>query len=139
MRLSERRTAVLYTFTPSDARSRRPSLICVPLDPAMPHPYLTRRAEIIGFIAVVLVIAAGCAFYFRLPVVGVAALLAAAVAFGLAVYSQIQFGPRISEVRRTAPWPPNSVLGWFGVFMFVLAIIGIGFVVFWHVLHAHKI
>src|SRR5262249_20152830 len=105
----------------------------------MPHPYLTRHAEIIGFVAVILLISAGCAFYLRLPVVAAAALLAGAVAFGLAVYSQIRFGPPISKVPRTGPLPPNSFRGWFGLFMFVLAIIGMGLVVFWRVLHGHKI
>jgi hypothetical protein len=105
----------------------------------MPHPYLTRRAEIIGFVAVMLLIGASCAFYFRLHVVALAALLAGAVAFAFAIYSQIRFGPRISEVPRTAPWPPNSLRGWFGVFMFVLAIIGMGLVVLWRVLHGYTI
>jgi len=105
----------------------------------MPHPYLSRRAEIIGFVAVLLLIGAGCAFYFRLLVTALAALLAGAVAFVFAVYCQIRFGPRFSEVPRAAPWPPNSLRGWFGVFMFLLAIIGMGLVVLWHVLRGYKI
>ena len=49
------------------------------------------------------------------------------------------YRPRISDVPKTAPWPPTSFQGWFGVFMFVLAVIGMALVVLWSLLHGHKI
>jgi hypothetical protein len=105
----------------------------------MAHPYLTRRAQIIGFFSILLVFATAWGVVVRSPVVAVFAGVGAAVLLALAIYSQIRFGPRISEVPRRAPWPPNSFHGWFGVFMFVLAIIGMILIVLWRVLHGYKI
>jgi hypothetical protein len=123
----------------STARSRQRSLSLFPLDLTMPHPYLTRRTEIIGFVAVVAMIGASCAFYFHLYVLAFAAILVGAAALAFAVYSQIRFGPRLNEVPRTAPWPPNSFRGWFGVFMFVVVGIAMVLLVAWRVLHGFKI
>src|SRR4029453_6454782 len=89
----------------------------------MPHPYLTRRAEIFGFFAILLLIGTTLAVALGLTVIVVSAAAAAAVLLALAIFNQIRFDPRISEVPTTAPWPPNSFRGWFGVFMFVVAII----------------
>jgi len=105
----------------------------------MAHPYLTRRAQIIGFFGILLVFGAASAVVLRSPVVAVSAGTGAAVLLALAIYSQIRFGPRISEVPRSAPWPPNSFHGWLGVFMFVLAIMGMILIVLWRVLHGYKI
>jgi hypothetical protein len=105
----------------------------------MAHPYLTRRAQIIGFFSILLVFGTAWAVFLRSPVVAVSAAAGAAVLLALAIYSQIRFGPRIGEVPKSAPWPPNSFYGWFGVFMFVLAIIGMVLVVLWSLLHGYKI
>ena len=105
----------------------------------MAHPYLTRRAQIIGFFGILLVFGTAWAVVLRSLVVAVTAGAGAAVLLALAVYSQIRFGPRISEVPRSAPWPPNSFHGWFGVFMFVLAAIGMALVALWSLLHGYKI
>jgi hypothetical protein len=102
----------------------------------MAHPYLTRRAQIIGFFSILLVFGTAWAVFLRLPVLAVSAAAGAAVLLALA---QIRFGPRISEVPKSAPWPPNSFYGWFGVFMFILAIIGMVLVVLWSLLHGYKI
>jgi hypothetical protein len=105
----------------------------------MAHPYLTRRAQIIGFFGIMLVFGTAWAVVLRSPVLAVCAAAGATVLLALAIYSQIRFGPRISEVPRSAPWPPNFFHGWFGVFMFVLAIIGMILIVLWRVLHGYKI
>ena len=105
----------------------------------MAHPYLTRRAQIIGFFSILLVFATAWGVVVRSPVIAVFAGVGVAVLLALAIYSQIRFGPRISEVPKSVPWPPNSFHGWFGVFMFILAIIGMVFVVLWSLLHGYKI
>ena len=105
----------------------------------MAHPYLTRRAQIIGFFAILVVFGTTCAVFLRSPIVAISAAAGAAVLLALAAYYQIRIGPRISQIPRTAPWPPNSFRGWFGVFMFVLAIVGMALIVLWSVLHGHKI
>jgi hypothetical protein len=105
----------------------------------MPHPYLTRRAQITGFLAILLVFGTGWAVVASSPVIAVSAAAGAAVLLAFAIYTQIRFGPRISEVPRAAPWPPNSFQGWFGVFMFAVAIIGMVLVVLWWVLHGYEI
>jgi hypothetical protein len=105
----------------------------------MVHPYLTRRAQIMGFFGILLVFGMAWAIFLRSPVVAVSAAAGAVVLLALAIYSQIRFGPRISEGPRSAPWPPNSFRGRFGVFMFVLAIVGMILIVFLRILHGYKI
>jgi hypothetical protein len=46
-------------------------------------------------------------------VIAVSAAAAAAVLLALAISSQIRFGPRISEVPKTAPSPPAAKLSAF--------------------------
>jgi hypothetical protein len=53
----------------------------------------------------------------RSPAFAISGAAAAAVLLALAVYCQIRFGPYISEVPKTVPWPPNSFQGWFGLFI----------------------
>ena len=105
----------------------------------MSHPYLTRRAEIAGFFAILLLVGTVCAVVLGSRVVAVSAGVAAAVLLAVVIYHQIRFGPRISEVQRTVPWPPNSFRGRFGVFLFIFAVIGMLVVVLWQVLRGYKI
>jgi hypothetical protein len=100
----------------------------------MAHPYVTRRARTLGLFAFLLLIGAGFGVARGLPVVAFSAAITGSVLLAFAVYTQIRFGPRISEVPRTAPWPPQSFHGWFDVFMFVVAVIGMLVIVLWHVL-----
>jgi hypothetical protein len=86
-----------------------------------------------------LLIGAALAVALGFTVIAVSAAVAAAVPLTLAIYSQVRFGPRISDVPRAAPWPPNSFRGWFGVFAFVVAIITMIVIVVLHVLHGYKI
>jgi hypothetical protein len=105
----------------------------------MPHPYLTRRAQIFGFFAILLLIGTALAVALGFTVIAISAAAAAAVLLALAISSQIRFGPRISEVPKAAPWPPSSFRGWFGVFMFVVAIIAMILIMVLRVLHGYKI
>jgi hypothetical protein len=105
----------------------------------MAHPYLTRHAQIIGFCGILLVFGSAWAVFLRLPVVAVSAAAGAAILLALAIYSQIRFGPCISDVPRSSPWPPNSFRGWFGVFMFILAIGGMVLIALFRILHGYKI
>jgi hypothetical protein len=67
----------------------------------MAHPYLKRRAQIIGFFSILLVFATAWGVVVRLPVIAVFTGVSAAVLLALAIYSQIRFGPRISEVPKS--------------------------------------
>ena len=105
----------------------------------MAHPYVTRRARTLGLFAFLLLIGSGFAIARGFLVVAFSAAITGGVLLALGVYTQIRFGPRISEVPKTAPWPPQSFQGWFGVFMFVVAVIGMLVVVLWHALRGYKI
>jgi hypothetical protein len=61
------------------------------------------------------------------------------VLLAFAVYSQLRFGPPISAVPKSAPWPPNSFHGWFGVFMFVVVIILMALMIVWRLFRGNKI
>ena len=117
----------------------------------MPHPYIIKRTEISGFFGFI------CLFggYFALtsestvarlrdrllpthdPAVlhaaGVVLLVLAVLLLGFATYSQWRFGPRISSIPARLPlWPPRGFHAWFGVVMFVLALLLMGAIVFAH-------
>lgn len=105
----------------------------------MAHPYVKRRTRTLGLFAFLLVIGSGFAIARGLPIVAFSAAITAVVLLALGVHTQIRFGPRPSEVPKTAPWPPQSFHGWFGVFIFIAAVIGMLAVVLWHVLRGYKI
>ena len=55
------------------------------------------------------------------------------------VYSQLRFGPSMKVVPRSAPWPPNSFQGWFGLFMFIAGGILMALMIIWRLFHGYKI
>jgi hypothetical protein len=105
----------------------------------MPHPYVTRRAQISGFLGFAFLIAAVVLGSQRLHAIAILTGSCGFLLLAFAVYSQIRFGPGFTAVPKSAPWPPNSFSGWFGLVMFVVALILIGLVITLRFLHAHTI
>jgi hypothetical protein len=82
----------------------------------MSHPYLTRCAQITVVFAILLVFGTVWAVVLRSPAFAISGAAAAAVLLALAAFQ-----------------------GWLGLFMFIVAVIGMVVIVLWHVLHGYRI
>jgi uncharacterized membrane protein YidH (DUF202 family) len=123
----------------------------------MAHPYIIRRTEISGFFGLLLLFLAFASgshdpavVKYRmqfthvvdprlLHTITVVCSVAGIALLVFAVYSQLRFGPPMSAVPRSAPWPPTSFHGWFGVVMFVVIVILMALMIIWRLLPGFKI
>jgi hypothetical protein len=116
----------------------------------MPHPYLTRRTEVCGFFALVLLFLAFATgtsdpsvvrLRFRFTGISdpaslhiMAAAFAAAGVFllAVAVFIQVRYGPKILEVRLAPASLPPRGWSWLGVGIFAFVLVLMAVVVLIH-------